>query len=148
MKFNGKNSYKNRQFLLSTNFLSRKKIPIGIVPIGIPIGIPIGNIPIGKIPIRISDKIPIGIFPIGIPIGIFPIGIPIGILSEILIGIFPIGVPIGNFRKGGQMHHSSSYVAGYLAAQALKNHQCSACKESLVNPNLDSSCQRLRHLLD
>ena len=48
----------------------------------------------------------------------------------------------------GQMHHSSSYVAGYLAAQALKNHQCSACKESLVNPNLDSSCQRLRHLLD
>jgi hypothetical protein len=32
-----------------------------------------------------------------------------------------------------------TYVAGYLAAKALKKHQCSACKASLVNPNLDSS---------
>jgi hypothetical protein len=39
-----------------------RKFPIGIFPIGIPIGIPLGKIPIGKISI--------GIFPTGIPIEI------------------------------------------------------------------------------
>lgn len=31
-----------------------------------------------------------------------------------------------------------TYVAGYVAAKAIKKHQCITCQESLINPNHDS----------